>query len=143
VTSFREPEPIPFNQPETAGGELAYVGSAIAAGRLAGNGPFARRCAAWLKERDLLLEDRAERDALIAALAAERIEAAFHYIPLHSSPAGRRFGRVAGPLTVTESVADRIVRLPLSLRLGADGVARVIDSVHAALRARPRPSLAA
>jgi len=61
----------------------------------------------------LLLENRRERDALIHALAAEQIQATFHYIPLHSSPAGQRFGRAAGELPVTDSIAERIVRLPL------------------------------
>jgi dTDP-4-amino-4,6-dideoxygalactose transaminase len=61
----------------------------------------------------LLLENRRERDALIHALAAEQIQATFHYIPLHSSPAGQRFGRATGELPVTDSIAERIVRLPL------------------------------
>ncbi len=61
----------------------------------------------------LLLPDLAARTALIASLRARGIQAPFHYVPLHSSPAGRRFGRSAGTLAVTESVADRLVRLPL------------------------------
>ncbi|HEX4282692.1 MAG TPA: dTDP-4-amino-4,6-dideoxygalactose transaminase [Solirubrobacteraceae bacterium] len=81
----------------------------------------------------LLLEDRRRRDALIKALAAERIRATFHYIPLHSSPAGQRFGRVSGDMRVTDSVAGRIVRLPLWPGLGEDGAARVIAAVYAAL----------
>ena len=91
----------------------------------------------------LLLEDRVERDALIEALAAEQIQAVFHYIPLHSSPAGRRFGRVAGDLSVTNSVADRIVRLPLWFGMGEEGAARVIDAVCAALGVSARPRLPA
>ena len=46
----------------------------------------------------LLLPDRGRRDALMAALRARGIGAPFHYIPLHSSEAGRRFGRAAGLL---------------------------------------------
>src|SRR2546425_10077681 len=48
----------------------------------------------------IMLRDRAARDSLIKALASERIDAYFHYVPLHSSPAGRRYGRVSGPMDV-------------------------------------------
>jgi len=43
----------------------------------------------------------------------------FHYVPLHSSPAGRRFGRAHGSMTVTDSVSGRLARLPLWLGLEA------------------------
>jgi dTDP-4-amino-4,6-dideoxygalactose transaminase len=81
----------------------------------------------------LLLGGRAERDALIAALAAAGVQAVFHYVPLHSSPAGRRLGRAAGLLPATDAVSERIVRLPLWPGLGEARTARVIDAVHAAL----------
>ena len=61
----------------------------------------------------LLLPDRSARDALVRELKANGIHAPFHYIPLHNSPAGVRFGRTSGTLTCTEDVAGRIVRLPL------------------------------
>ena len=91
----------------------------------------------------LLLEGRRERDALIETLAAEQIQAVFHYIPLHRSPAGRRFARVSGDLAVTDSVANRIVRLPLWPGLGDEGQARVIDAVYSALGVRARRRVAA
>ncbi|MGA2929016.1 MAG: dTDP-4-amino-4,6-dideoxygalactose transaminase [Solirubrobacteraceae bacterium] len=91
----------------------------------------------------LLLEGERERDALIAALAAADIQAVFHYVPLHSSPAGRRFGRTAGKLHVTDAVSARMVRLPLWPGLGAERVARVIDAVYAALALGARRPLAA
>jgi dTDP-4-amino-4,6-dideoxygalactose transaminase len=68
----------------------------------------------------LLMRDKADRDRLIEALRADGILAPFHYIPLHSSPAGRRFGRPSGELAVTDSVSDRLIRLPLFAGLGAD-----------------------
>jgi dTDP-4-amino-4,6-dideoxygalactose transaminase len=80
----------------------------------------------------LMLPDRATRDAVIAGLAADGISAYFHYVPLHSSPAGRRFGRVHGPIDVTDSAAGRLVRLPLWVGLGDDDVARVAQGVAAA-----------
>jgi dTDP-4-amino-4,6-dideoxygalactose transaminase len=61
----------------------------------------------------LLLPDLQRRSALIAELKAAGIQAVFHYVPLHSAPAGRRFGRTHGSLEVTDSVAERLVRLPL------------------------------
>ena len=92
----------------------------------------------------LLLDGRAERDALIAALAAEGVQAVFHYVPLHSSPAGQRLGRAAGSLPVTEAVSERLVRLPLWPGLGEPRAARVIDAVYAALGvAASRPLAAA
>ena len=48
----------------------------------------------------LLLSDRAQRDELIRALRSAGIQAHFHYVPLHSSPAGLRFGRTHGELPI-------------------------------------------
>ena len=80
----------------------------------------------------LLLRDRATRDALIKALAADGIGAYFHYVPLHSAPAGRRFGRVHGPMDVTDAAAGQLVRMPLWVGLTVDDVARVAQGVAAA-----------
>jgi dTDP-4-amino-4,6-dideoxygalactose transaminase len=43
----------------------------------------------------------------------------FHYVPLHSSPAGKKYGRLAGKLPVTQDISERILRLPLFLGLTA------------------------
>ncbi|MDR3562635.1 MAG: dTDP-4-amino-4,6-dideoxygalactose transaminase [Negativicutes bacterium] len=61
----------------------------------------------------ILVETAEIRSDLIAYLKALEISAPFHYVPLHSSPAGRRLGREGGPLPITEDVADRLIRLPL------------------------------
>lgn len=63
----------------------------------------------------LLLPDLVARTAFIDHLKRAGIGAVFHYIPLHSSPAGRRYGRAATPMTVTDNVSERLVRLPLWL----------------------------
>jgi dTDP-4-amino-4,6-dideoxygalactose transaminase len=68
----------------------------------------------------LLLRDRARRDELIAKLSADGILAPFHYIPLHSAPAGRRYGKASGTLDVTEQASDCLIRLPLFVELGRD-----------------------
>jgi dTDP-4-amino-4,6-dideoxygalactose transaminase len=83
----------------------------------------------------LLLPTLARRTALIEDLATQGVNAVFHYVPLHSSPAGKRFGRAAGPMTVTDSAGDRLVRLPMWLGL-EEYQARVCEAVIAALRTR-------
>lgn len=65
----------------------------------------------------ILLPSEALRDSLLAHLNESGVNAVFHYIPLHSSPAGRRFGRVSGDLTNTEEVSRRLLRLPCYLGL--------------------------
>jgi dTDP-4-amino-4,6-dideoxygalactose transaminase len=61
----------------------------------------------------LLLSDRSGRDRALQGLGEAGVHAVFHYVPLHSSPAGRRLGRAHGALPVTESTSDRLLRLPL------------------------------
>ena len=81
----------------------------------------------------VMLADLAARDAVIAALAADDVAAYFHYVPLHSAPAGRRFGRAHGPMDVTDGAAERLLRLPLWVGMTPDDVARVAAGVAAAL----------
>jgi len=73
----------------------------------------------------LFTRTAAERGALLAHLKLAGVHAVFHYVPLHASPAGRKFGRSAGALPVTEDLADRLVRLPLFYNLD-DAAARGI-----------------
>jgi dTDP-4-amino-4,6-dideoxygalactose transaminase len=69
------------------------------------------------------------RTELISSLVARNIHPVFHYIPLHSSPAGRRLARTHGEqLPVTDQVSDRLVRLPIWPGLGTD-IERVIAAV--------------
>lgn len=65
----------------------------------------------------IVLPAMAARTRVIAHLQAHNIAAVFHYVPLHSSPAGLRHSRAAGPLPVTDRVADTLLRLPLWLGL--------------------------
>jgi dTDP-4-amino-4,6-dideoxygalactose transaminase len=80
----------------------------------------------------LLLRDLDDRTAFIDRLKQAGIGAVFHYIPLHSSPAGMRYGRSAGTLPVTDSVSDRLVRMPLWIGL-EDHIGRVFEAADAAL----------
>jgi dTDP-4-amino-4,6-dideoxygalactose transaminase len=61
----------------------------------------------------LLLASQAARAGFIEAMKTRDISTVFHYVPLHSSPAGKRFGRACGDLSVTDDLSDRLVRLPL------------------------------
>lgn len=81
----------------------------------------------------LLAPDAASRTALIAHLAERDIQAVFHYVPLHSSPAGRRYGRAHGDLAVTDDVSARLVRLPLWHDMTDREIERVVTAVHEAL----------
>ena len=78
----------------------------------------------------VLLKDLATRIKLIAHLKARGIHSVFHYVPLHSSPAGRKFGRAAGTMTVTDDVADRLLRLPLYHGLTEEDAAGVTAAIH-------------
>jgi dTDP-4-amino-4,6-dideoxygalactose transaminase len=80
----------------------------------------------------IVLADRAARDAVIAALAADEISAYFHSVPLHSAPAGRRLGRTHGPMDVTDAAGERLLRLPLWVGMTEGDVARVAQGVAAA-----------
>jgi dTDP-4-amino-4,6-dideoxygalactose transaminase len=92
----------------------------------------------------VLLEDSATRAALIEHLAERGISAVFHYVPLHSSPAGLRYGRASGDFSVTSSVSERLLRLPLWAGMSADEIDRVVDAVQTffgGLHARPTRSV--
>ncbi len=78
----------------------------------------------------VLARSLAERTALIAHLKSRGVHAVFHYVPLHSSPAGRRFGRAAGHLPVTDDIAGRLVRLPLYFELSASEIDHIISAVR-------------
>ena len=65
----------------------------------------------------LLLPNLDLRTAFIERLKTTGIYTVFHYIPLHSSPCGRKMGRVVGEMTNTDKMSERLVRLPLWLGL--------------------------
>ena len=79
----------------------------------------------YLKCRDL-----EERTALIRFLKERDILAVFHYVPLHTAPAGLRYGRFAGEDVCTTRESERLVRLPLYYKLTAEDQAKVIRAVR-------------
>lgn len=70
------------------------------------------------------------RTDLIAYLKAQGVWAVFHYIPLHSSPAGQKFGRFHGEDRCTTRESERLLRLPLYFGLTGKDCQYVIDQVH-------------
>ncbi len=72
-----------------------------------------------------------ERMALIDNLKKLEIHAVFHYIPLHSSPGGMKYGRTRGSMCVTEELSGRVLRLPLYFEMQDDDVDRVSDAIIA------------
>jgi len=78
----------------------------------------------------LLAPNASTRTAMLAHLRAAGIRATFHYIPLHSSIAGRRFGRTPNPCPATDDFAARIIRLPLWPAMTDAETDRVITAVH-------------
>jgi len=77
----------------------------------------------------LMMPDRAARDRFIDAMRSNDITTPFHYVPLHSAPAGQRYGRVEGSMLNTVRISDCLVRLPMYFDLGSD-IEEVIDHVH-------------
>jgi dTDP-4-amino-4,6-dideoxygalactose transaminase len=61
----------------------------------------------------LILDSKYDRDKILKKLRDSCIYAVFHYQPLHSSPAGKKYGRHSSPLPVTDAISERIIRLPM------------------------------
>lgn len=80
------------------------------------------------------LRDMDTRQALIAFLKNAGIMSVFHYIPLHSSPAGKKFGRFHGEDVYTTKESERLLRLPLYYKLADEDRRKVTDGVFAFFR---------
>jgi dTDP-4-amino-4,6-dideoxygalactose transaminase len=77
----------------------------------------------------LLLNSFEERQNLINHLKAHGISSVFHYLPLHLSNMGRRFGGKEGDCPVTESISDRLLRLPLYKQLEDRDLKRIVYAI--------------
>ena len=85
----------------------------------------------------LLLPDLEARTRFIDYMIERDIHPVFHYIPLHSAPAGRRFGRASGDMAVTEDISARLVRMPFWLGL-EEHMEHVCNTADAALHVKTR-----
>lgn len=72
----------------------------------------------------------ADRGRLIEHLKKQEIGAVFHYVPLHTSPMGRKMGYSEGDLPVTEEMSERLIRLPCYYELTREDQNRVINAVR-------------
>lgn len=75
----------------------------------------------------LLINKKYNRDRVLHKMNELGVNAVFHYQPLHSSPAGKKYGKYSSPLSVTTEISERIIRLPLWI--GFDQHERVSDSL--------------
>lgn len=78
----------------------------------------------------MLMPHGADRDRLIAYLKERGIQSTFHYQPLHLSTMGQRYGGRLGDCPVTESAADRLIRLPFHNHLTQDDLELVISAIR-------------
>lgn len=79
----------------------------------------------YIKTKDLR-----ERTELIAFMKARGISLVFHYVPLHTAPAGKKYGEFAGEDRYTTAESERLVRLPLYYGMKQIDVERVIDQIR-------------
>ena len=77
----------------------------------------------------LLLPSLTFRQGLIAHLKERSILSVFHYLPLHISEMGKRFGAKPGDCPVTEDISDRLLRLPFYADLEPDDQDKVIQAI--------------
>jgi dTDP-4-amino-4,6-dideoxygalactose transaminase len=78
----------------------------------------------------ILLPSLQARQALIAYLKSRQILSAFHYLPLHTSDFGRRFGSKPGDCPVTENISDRLLRLPFYTSMTEADQLCVVDAIR-------------
>jgi dTDP-4-amino-4,6-dideoxygalactose transaminase len=79
----------------------------------------------------VLLPAAERRDFVIRRMRELGASPVFHYVPLHSSPAGRRFGRTHGELPVTDDLSARLLRLPLWIGVDTELVLRCLHDALA------------
>ncbi|MCP4760674.1 MAG: dTDP-4-amino-4,6-dideoxygalactose transaminase [archaeon] len=77
----------------------------------------------------IITQNSDQRIKLINYLQAQNIHTVFHYVPLHSSPAGKKFGRSCGNMANTDNLSSRVLRLPLYFEMAIDDVVRVAEAI--------------
>lgn len=75
----------------------------------------------------ILLNSAQQRGQALRKLAGKGVNAVFHYVPLHTSPAGKKYGRVSGRVKVTQKIAENIIRLPLFLGLTERQQSKIVE----------------
>jgi dTDP-4-amino-4,6-dideoxygalactose transaminase len=77
----------------------------------------------------VILDSLGTRTKLISYLKSKGIAPVFHYVPLHSSPAGLKFGRVGSSMEMTDNLSERLVRLPLHFEMSSEDIVRICESI--------------
>lgn len=77
----------------------------------------------------ILLAPDINRQSVLNNLKRKNIFPVFHYVPLHSSPGGKRYGKTQGVLKVTDDLANRLLRLPLWIGLNSEQQERIVQSI--------------
>lgn len=77
----------------------------------------------------IILPSNEIRNALMDRLKSEGIQSTFHYIPLHNSPMGMKFGYKDGDLPITETISDCILRLPFYADLKSDELSFIVNKI--------------
>jgi dTDP-4-amino-4,6-dideoxygalactose transaminase len=83
----------------------------------------------------VLMPDRPTRNAVLESMRAAGVQATFHYVPLHSSDAGRAFAARPTECPVSEDISGRLLRLPFFNNLGDDDIERVVSTFLASTTA--------
>jgi dTDP-4-amino-4,6-dideoxygalactose transaminase len=86
----------------------------------------------------LLLPDKDTRNSVLESMRTAGVQATFHYVPLHSSDAGRKFSARPTECPVSEDISGRLMRLPFYNELGTEGVDRVVNTFLESVSATAR-----
>ena len=82
----------------------------------------------------VILPESVDRQRVISAVGAQNIQLVSHYVPLHSAPAGKKYGRTPETLEITDLISSSLLRLPLWVGLEYDQQVRVVEALRAALK---------
>lgn len=78
----------------------------------------------------IIVDSLDTRTKLIAHLKAQGIHPVFHYVPLHSSPAGGKYGRCGSTMEVTDNLSERLLRLPLHYEMSNEDIVRISAAIQ-------------
>jgi dTDP-4-amino-4,6-dideoxygalactose transaminase len=81
----------------------------------------------------VLLSEKLDRNGILEEFKRNNIVAVFHYVPLHSSPAGKEFGKTFGGLSVTDALSEQLIRLPMWLGISEQQQEKVIQVLENAI----------
>jgi len=87
----------------------------------------------------IVLSEGLSRQKVMAELKDVGVQCFSHYVPLHSSAGGEKFGRVHGTMGVSERAGERLIRLPVWYEMTWQHVFKVVKSIYEVLRMEPPP----